>query len=343
MKLHIGVFAHNEESRIANIIRDLGRQSIFQLERVDVRVTILANGCHDETVKVASQAVSELPSLIKSNFRVADLEVEGKSRTWNHFVHTLSDETFEGLFFIDGDIRISNENNLELMFDALASKAERVIINSNPVKDISRATKKLTLTEKVILAGGGTADDLSSCICGQLYLARATAIKDLFMPVGLPVEDGFLRAMILTDILTKEEQLSRIYCDDSIWHTYESIRSVRKLISHQTRIVIGSAINSSIFQYLRLKADSYDDRASLLSQSARDESWLNNMLREILPRAPYGYIPFHFLFKRIIRMLSTRSWRPKSIANAVAGFSFDFTVYIIATVKMTTGKGAGYW
>ena len=46
------------------------------------------------------------------------------------------------------------------------------------------------------------------------------------MPIGLPGEDGFLRAMILTSNFTKEENLDRLVFVEGARHIFESERTI---------------------------------------------------------------------------------------------------------------------
>ena len=61
------------------------------------------------------------------------------------------------------------------------------------------------------------------------------------------------------------------------------------------------------------------------------------MLRAGLPRLPHGYVPFHFLFKRLSRARLSR------LPVALMGFGFDAIVYLRAQIRMARGTGAGFW
>jgi hypothetical protein len=149
------------------------------------------------------------------------------------------------------------------------------------------------------------------------------------------VEDGFLRAMVLTDGLTEAEDFGRIGGGD-VFHVYASERSVGALIRHQTRIVIGSAVNAAVFAHLQgvpLPAHHME-----LARAAGDVDWLGRVIKAQLPRW-FGYVPVHFLTKRVLR-----AWRhPKRWPMAIVGFGFDAIVYVNAQVRMAFGTGAGHW
>ena len=55
--ISIGVFAHNEENNILTTLESLAAQDIFQLplfSSLNITVSVLANGCTDTTVPIAT-------------------------------------------------------------------------------------------------------------------------------------------------------------------------------------------------------------------------------------------------------------------------------------------------
>ena len=329
MKVDIGVFAHNEAEGIAAMVVGLRAQ---QVPGLDMRILVLANGCRDETAARAAAAGAE----------VADLTQGGKSRTWNRFVHDLSRPEAEVLIFADADIVLPEADALARLVGGLVAQPSLHVINSRPVKDIVAHPQGLGWQDRLIAMAGGTLDDWKKAICGQLYAMPAARARMHWMPIGLPVEDGFLRAMVLTDTLTAPEDLARLDGAD-VWHIYESERSLAALIRHQVRIIIGSAINMAVFETIR--AAPAPDRAALLQRAAGQEGWLSAVIRDRLPRFPDGFVPVHFLVKRSQNLLRNpaRLLRPKGILLLVAGFGFDLIVYVLAQIRMMRGTGAGHW
>lgn len=329
-KVDIGVFAHNEAEGIAAMVAGLQAQ---RLDGLDARIVILANGCRDATVAIARAEGAE----------VLDLPEAGKSRTWNRFVHDLSRRDADCLLFVDADIQFLGDDSLKRLTEGLVARPELWVLNSQPVKDTVHHSSGRSLTDRLIAAGSGGLDDWKTAICGQLYAMPASCARQLHLPIGLPVEDGFLRAMVLTDALVREEDFRRIDGLDGLAHVYAAERSVGALIRHQTRIVIGSAINFAAFGYLRSLPP--EERSAELSRAAKDEGWIRKAMQGRLPRAPFGYVPFHFLTKRLIRLGKTPRHQIglKRIAMAILGTCFDAVVYVRAQYKMLRGAGAGYW
>lgn len=343
MRIYIGVFAHNEEKRIAAVLEDLARQDIFARPGLSVRVFVLANGCHDATVRVAREAVAKLPVASGGRMAVLDLPFSGKSRTWNYFVHELCVGEADYICCVDGDIRVPSPGTLGLMLQRLEAGVAQVV-NSRPRKDIELGSGPMSLVERIIVMASGTASDYRNSIAGQLYLARTAAVEGIHMPVGLPVEDGFLRAMILTRLLTEGEHFERIHGEPGIWHVYESLRTVPALVRHQTRLVIGGAINTVLFDHLQAHAQGLPQRSELLRAAAQDELWLARVLGRTLPRWPSGFVPVHFLVKRVAGLRARKEiGAGRAILLATLGFAFDALVYVNAQLQMARGKGAGYW
>lgn len=333
-RVDLAVFAHNEAAGIAAMVRMLAGQD---LTGIDARLLILANGCQDDTVNRAREAAQG------TAIEVVELAEGGKSHTWNRFVHDLSRPEADILLFCDADIEMPEADALARMVVALVARPELHVFNSRPVKDIVHRPQQVHgMGDRLIAMAGGTLDDWRTAICGQLYAMPAARARALHLPVGLPVEDGFLRAMVLTDALTAPEDFSRIDGGD-LFHVYASERTIRGLIRHQTRIVIGSAINLAAFQALRALAPA--ERRPELACAAADPDWLKRVIRARLPHWPDGFVPLHFLTKRSANLLREprRLLHPKRLLLLVTGFGFDLVVYLAAQWQMARGTGAGHW
>jgi glycosyltransferase involved in cell wall biosynthesis len=330
MRVDIGVFAHNEAKGIAAMVARLLAQDLSGLQ---ARILVLANGCTDATAHLARAAGVE----------VADLAEGGKSRTWNRFVHDLARDAPEVLIFVDADIAFTAPDCLKRLALGLVARPELWVLNSQPVKDIVARPEGLGALDKIIAAAGGGLDDWKTAICGQLYAMPAARARRFHLPIGLPVEDGFLRAMVLTDALTGPEDFGRIDGLDGLSHLYASERRIAALIRHQTRIVIGSAINFAAFEALRALPE--EARRPALARAAADEGWLVRAIRARLPGWPFGFVPMHFLTKRLQRLWSHPRdlLRPKRAFLALMGFGFDAIVYVLAQYRMARGTGAGHW
>lgn len=341
--LDIAVFAHNETDRISHLIIDLSKQDIFAHKAFKLRILILANGCTDSTVSKSRAIISGLSPDISDIFDVLDLAKGGKSRTGHRFIHEFSRIDADFLGFMDADIRLPRTDTLRRMVEAIEKRGELQVFTSRPVKDVEHDHKPTGLIGKLIASGGGGLTNWRTSICGQLFLLRTDMARRIGLPIGLPVEDGFIRAMTLTDLLSAPEDLTRIDGDPEVFHVYESIQAVNDLLRHQTRIVIGSAINAAIFQKIRQDAPTAAEAHRLLMQASSDETWVTAVLRHHLPRRPYGYIPFAFLTNRFHVYLSRENKGLKQTAVLLVGLGLDAVVWTMASWKMRVGTGAGHW
>jgi glycosyltransferase involved in cell wall biosynthesis len=336
IKIDIGIFAHNEASGISEMLSQLVTQDVFLTAELDVRIVVLANGCTDATATIAR-------SLACPGIEIVELKLGGKSRTWNSFVHHLSRPDADALVFCDADISFPEVNCLRRLCEALISNPQLWAVNSQPVKDIVYRPNNLSFVDKIIASASGGLDDWKTAICGSLYTMPSERARRFHLPIGLPVEDGFLRAMILTDVLVNPEDFTRITGVEGLFHIYESERTIKALIRHQERIVIGSAINTACFSSLRAMPKT--ERALELFRIAEQERWLDQTIKSQLPKWPSGYIPFHFWLKRIMRFSQNPNnlLQPKKILITLLGFGFDTIVFIRAQVRMLLGTGSGFW
>lgn len=339
----LAVLAHQEEESVANAIVDIARQSLMADAELDVKVWLLANGCTDRTVERAEAAVRALAPQMAARFEVLDLAQPGKSRTVNAFFHRLSRPEAELLLLLDADCRLVRTDTLGRMVEAMRTRPALHVFTGRPVKDIVHEAQPLGFVGRLIASGADQLSDFRKSIAGGLYCIRATTARRIHLPVGLPVEDGFVRALMLTDFLTKSEHLERIDGDPEVFFVYESIRTIPALVRHQTRLIVGSAINSALYRRIRRVAPTEAAAEAMLREAAADDGWLARVLREDLPRAPFGYVPFHFLTKRMTRFNAGLLRRPQKLAAFLGGIGLDTVAYVMATLRLMGGRGAGHW
>jgi glycosyltransferase involved in cell wall biosynthesis len=345
MLVSIGIFAHNEADKIASLISDLGQQTLLANENLSIEIHVVANGCTDATIAVSHEALAAAPfrsANVKSD--VHDVARAGKSNAWNELVHRFVSPKTEFMFFLDADIRIPEDTSLQLMLDRLIrSKNARVAVDQS-VKDLSEAAHK-TAVERLILAASGTAYDNRTAIAGALYCVRFEALEDVWMPIGLPGEDGFLRAMILTANFTQDENLERIVYVDGARHIFESERSIAGVFRHNIRLAIGTAINVLLFKHIWASPSIRKDVGRYIRQRNMDDpNWVNELIANEIKRGKYFLLHGGFLSKRLQRLSSLSfSERLRKAPIAMVGLVFDLALFFTANHMMRRGAGAGYW
>lgn len=338
VRVAFGIFAHNEAQDLPRLMDDLCAQDILADQDIAVEFHLLANGCTDDTAAMARRY--EADGLLGDRLIVHDFAEGGKSRTWNRFVHEAAPQDADILGFLDADIRLNARGFLSGLVRGLAGREDLRAFVSRPVADQAGAD---TFIARAIVRGGGTAGDWRRAICGQCYLMRAGSARAIHLPVGLPVEDGFLRAMLLTDCMERLDGPMTIDGDPELSHLFEPERTLSGFLRHQQRIVVGGAVNTALFTALRAEPDG--TRAAELERASRDPGWLGRRLREQLPTRQYGWVPWSFLFKRA-RHMTANLRQPKDWLRLVrlpAYFCLDLIVYLRAQARLARGIGENYW
>jgi glycosyltransferase involved in cell wall biosynthesis len=337
MLVTIGILAHNKADKIAGLISDLGKQTLLANDDLSIDIHVVANGCTDATIRVSKGALA-VPAFQRGNTRVfiQNIEHAGKSNAWNELVHDFASPKTDFVFFVDADIRIPEAASLQLILDRLVdAKKARVAVDQS-VKDLSEQAHK-TLVEKLILAASGSAYDNYTSFAGALYCVRFKVLKDVWMPIGLPREDEFLRAMILTSNFTQDENLERIVYVDGTRHIFESERTVKGVLRCNIRLVIGTAINMLLFKHIRATPSIQKDVGGYIrKRNMADPKWINELISNEFRRG-------RFLSKRLQRLASfPLSERLRKIPITIVGFVFDLALFFAANHLVRRGPEAGY-
>jgi glycosyltransferase involved in cell wall biosynthesis len=344
MIVSVGILAHNEANTIRNLIRDLARQDLLSNDRLSTEIHIVANGCTDATIRVATEALTD------SRFQRASITTfchsisrPGKSNAWNEFIHNLASPNTDLAIVLDADIRIPEETTLQRMLDRLIDTDTAVIAIDESMTDLSLTVNK-TMMERLILAATGTAHDSRTAVAGGLYCARFGVLRGIWMPIGLPVEDGFLRAMILTSSFTEKENYARLVFVDGARHIFESYRHIRDIIHHNVRIAIGTEINRLLYDHFHDQLNNKDIGNYIRNRNAADPNWINGLIAAEIGKRKYFVVHKGFVLRRLRRLkkLST-SQQVRTAPIVLLGTAFDLAIFLIANHLLRKGAGAGFW
>jgi glycosyltransferase involved in cell wall biosynthesis len=352
MIVSIGMLAWNEEAGIAATIRSLFQQTAF-VEKgglVDTwELLVVPNGCSDATAKVAEAAVTDCISALglrNVSFTVVELEQAGKSNAWNHYVHQLSRKDADFILMVDSDIEFDHPDTVSNAVRTLHGDSLAQVVVDLPLKDIVRKKRK-SLLER--LSVGVSKDRLSSTIgiAGSFYCARAAVLRGIWMPVGLPGEDGFLKAMIVTDLFRSDIDTRRLVRAQNASHFYEAESTISGIFKHELRLVIGTALNCYFtWDFLKFATDPQGPGAGVLIRNCleRDPNWYRDFIMNEIRNRGFWVLPRDMLFRRFSSLngVPTNKYSTKLIL-AVCAFLFDLCVFIAANRRLKQGRGIGFW
>ncbi|MGB5632982.1 MAG: glycosyltransferase family 2 protein [Waterburya sp.] len=350
MHITIGILAYNEAESISNILHSLCEQSLLQDSHSGnvVEVIVVCNGCVDNTSSVAKKSLENLAKELDSalfQWEVCEVEEAGKSNAWNLFIHQFADPDANFFFLIDADIKLYAKDTLDQMLDILVQNPEYWISLDQPIKDLELKLNKNFL-EKLSVAVSKSSNKDQLYICGQLYCGRASVLRDIWMPAGLPVEDGFLTNMIISENFTiKNPSFKRIVRVTEASHVFEAYTNPLELINHEVRVVVGMVINIFLKDYFREKCNEGQTAGALIAKMNQEKHlWLNNFMRDSLADKGWWVIPIFLVFRRY------RSLKNHSLLNAflrvpiaTLAFIVDVGIFIRANKKLHSKIITDYW
>lgn len=351
MKLSIGILAYNESNSIANLLKSLSHQSLFtrNSQKHDIEIVIVPNGCTDDTTKVAYDAFKQLELQLETSFwqwKICEVEEAGKSNAWNLFIHQFSAINTDFFCLMDADIQLHHEHTLTNMVDVLVNNPQYWISLDLPIKDVELKPDK-TWLEKLSVAVSQSSNQGQLYICGQLYCGRAEPLRNIWMPAGLPVEDGFLTQMIVSENFTLKNHTftKRIVRVSEASHIFEAYTNPLELIDHEVRVVVGMVINIFLVYYLRERCHENLMAGTLIAQmNQQSHFWLNDFMRSTLAKKNWWIIPISIVFRRYSSLKSHSLFKAiLRIPIATLAFIVDLSVFIRANSKLQREVITNYW
>jgi hypothetical protein len=149
----------------------------------DLRITVLANGCRDNTADVIRRVAEEHPEV-----KLVEIVKGDKCNAWNHYVHDLAGEA-DVHFFMDGDCQVA-PGSIRRMCELLTKNPTAQACAGFALSGRSRETLARYVREYHWLFGGLYA------VSGQ-HLAR---IQDcnVRLPLGLKGNDDIISRVMRT-------------------------------------------------------------------------------------------------------------------------------------------------
>ncbi len=343
-QLSIGVLAHNEASRIDKTLRALFAQDVFQKHTTEV--VIVANGCTDETAAVARRCLADCRAVWSANgsARVEELAAAGKANAWNEYVHAFSSPQAPMLVLMDADITLLNTNTISSMVSTLEKSPQAVVCVDRPVKDI-QGKRNRTFFEHLLASATPKINPDEVPLCGQLYCALSAAVREIKLPVEITCEDGFLRALLLSQGFTAPENPRRIVLDSSVAHSFTSVASLRELFKHEVWIVAGSIVNMLLFEHFAAECAPDRNAMTLMNYwQEHDPKWLPRYIETQVQERGWRLLPRSWWTRRWSRWRQLPlSRRLRRFPVAVIATAMDTLIFIAAIRNVHCGSAFRYW
>jgi hypothetical protein len=348
MKISIGMFAYNEAARIGETIRAVFAQTLVckMPERVQlVELVVVPNGCKDDTAGVSRRVIAEELAKLSDDVRgrvsarVEELGEPGKSNAWNQFVHRLSDRSADAVLMLDSDIAFNHEYCFVMLLEKLEKSPEAWCVVGRPLKDIALKKDK-SIVDRISLLGSASTATGPATIAGSMYLIRGAIVRRIWMPVGLLTEDGFLRAMLITEFFSnKTERPDRIVREERASQIFEAVKNPSGLFKHARRLLVGARINACVYDRLWNLPEGEDAGDWAERQQRANPNWLKELVRERIAGKGWWVMQRGLLMDRFHRVL--RKPMPRKLAHlpvAIAAFPFDLAVLLSANRAVRRGE-----
>lgn len=281
--------ACNEEGTIRSTISSLAEQSLFENPDHTISIHVIPNGCSDATSTLASEALRAFEKKHpRVRVEVKELREGGKANAWNHFVHVFSPADAEALLLLDADIQFGERECLDRLVKTLVESPSALVAVDRPLKDIA-SKKNPSLRERLSVSASEFQNAGSPKIAGSLYLARAEALRSFWMPFGLLVEDGFVKAMLLTDSFRHPEKKAGLVRAHGATHYFKAVTGLRDWFGHERRLLNGTALNILLFEYIQKRVqEGGDPKLFLRTNNERDPLWIVGLAKAHRGTLPGG-------------------------------------------------------
>ncbi|PTB93707.1 glycosyltransferase family 2 protein [Marinobacter sp. B9-2] len=200
-------FAYNE----AKTIRETIKSILANCDRRITKFTVVANGCTDRTVEVASAALegAAIPC------EVVELALGDKCNAWNQYIyHHLPKADVH--FFVDSDV-IFTEQAFPRLFDQLVSTPEKNAVTGLPQTG-RNLSQYLELATRY------------SCLFGNLYGLNDEFLERLIkqniqLPVGLSWIDAQITKLVNDNLeYNKDDYQHRVTFVEGVGYRFESLK-----------------------------------------------------------------------------------------------------------------------
>lgn len=339
MSIAVCILAKDEGKRIGQSLAQLARQSFVRDGTDIIEIHVVANGCTDNTAADA-RGCAKLFDGSRASLHVHDLYPGGKSRAWNHAVHELVGDNVENFVFVDADVTFVHDQVIAEMLARLKADTHLAALSSFPVKDVDTKARKNALDRFSLVVSSRTRH--VEVINGQLYVARARALREIWLPDQIPGEDGFLNAMLSTKGFTHLADPTLVSATTEPTHYFHSHRPL-EFVSHERRMIVGTMINRWIFEHLWSLGSATPAGQLIRDWNQTDPAWVDRLVGQRAAKTKW-LIPNTILFSRFRGRGERPYWKHAAyVPVAAAAFLLTLPPAILANKRLKEVGAAATW
>lgn len=200
-------FAYNEEKTIAQTIRSI----LVNCDDRLTKLTVVANGCTDQTVEVAKTSMESAAVPCE----VVELSLGDKCNAWNEYVYNHLPKA-DVHFFVDSDVTFTDQAFPKL-FEQLMSSPDK-----NAVTGLPQTGRNIRQYSELATR--------YSCLFGNLYglkneFVQRLAEQKIRLPVGLSWIDAQITKLVNDNLeYYKDDYQHRVTFVDGVGYCFDSLK-----------------------------------------------------------------------------------------------------------------------
>ena len=241
---------------------------------------------------------------------------------------------------MDADINIINPDSITSLITTLRDDPVAVVCLGQALKDIELKSS-LTFFERSLLRASPRVDFEILALCGQLYCIDASEARKINLPIGITVDDGFIRALLLTFGFTRPEYANRIAAAPRAVHSFAAVATIRELFKHEKWIVAGNIVNMMLFE--RFWSETRPDLSAMQLMAqwlADDPHWLRNYVSAQVRMRGWRLLPRAMWTRRFAHLSGLPIWaKLRKLPIATAASIVDAIIFAAAICVCAPRQG----
>jgi glycosyltransferase involved in cell wall biosynthesis len=340
-RVSVVVLAHNEDRNLPALVAELDLQR-RALEHHHSDLLILANGCSDDTASVARKLCEQTfgEPTPQWDWRVEEvLPRIGKAGAWNVSVHRFLRADSEVAAFIDADLTFFTHDEIARCADALLAHPD-AWVSAGRARRVRQGRSVLARFAGMV----GSIDYDPHAFCGGHFTMRADIARRVMIPLGLIIEDGLIKALLMTDFFRGRRDESLVRVDTFIG--FEPETTLRGLFRHELSLTVGQTLNCFLFEDLhRSVGPGTPDAGEILAERHRaDPLWFRRMVTAEIERRGRRCVHPSVRHKRLIRLRSQPPLRQALLlVPTLVAWLADGWVAMKAARVLRSGSWFGFW